>query len=196
MDTRLASLAAAFACLFGFAQASLAATDTTSFNVKIVVTNTCDIHTAAATDVDFGTVNSTATNTDTAGQLNVTCTPLAAYSIALSNGQNAYDRLQELSGQLPKGPSLKSLLEKTIRADWYQKLPDGDTDVKGTRINVLSRQVSAYRKAAKAYLLKENPELREVVFKRQRDAFAAQKRKESSQPSARALLDALMPKAN
>jgi hypothetical protein len=116
--------------------------------------------------------------------------------ITLSDGRNAYDRLQELSGQLPKRPSLKSLLEKTIKADWYQRLPDGDADVTGTRLNALSRQAKAYRKAAKALLLAENPELREVVFKRQRDAYAAQKRKQAEEPSARALLEALTPQAN
>lgn len=67
---------------------AIAGTDSTNFNVKIIITNTCDIHTVAATDVDFGTVASTAVNTDAAGQLNVTCTPLAAYTIALGNGQN------------------------------------------------------------------------------------------------------------
>ena len=86
MNTKLALIATAFAA--AFAGTANAATDTTTFNVKIVVTNTCDIHTTAATDVDFGTVASTATNVDSAGQLNVTCTPLAAYTIGLNNGQN------------------------------------------------------------------------------------------------------------
>jgi outer membrane usher protein len=74
--------------LVGTTSGAFAATDGTSFNVKIIVTNTCDIHTVAATDVDFGSVASTAVNTDATGQLNVTCTPLAAYTIALGNGQN------------------------------------------------------------------------------------------------------------
>jgi len=85
MNTQQAVLAAVLATL---ASGAGAATDSTSFNVKIIITNTCDIHTTAATDVNFGSVASTATNVDAAGQLNVTCTPLAAYTIGLDNGQN------------------------------------------------------------------------------------------------------------
>lgn len=68
-----------------------AATDTTSFNVKINITSVCDIHTVAATDVDFGTVASTATNVDQQGQLTIACTPGTSYTIALNNGQNGAD---------------------------------------------------------------------------------------------------------
>ena len=114
--------------------------------------------------------------------------------ITLKSGQNAYDRLQELSGQLPTGPSLKQRLAEIIRADWYQELPDGDHDVTGTRLNVLVRQVSKYRKAAKATLLAENPELQELVYQRQKDAFVArQKAKAEREPGARELLEALRP---
>jgi outer membrane usher protein len=125
MNTRHASLAAAFACLFGFAQVSMAATDTTNFNVKIVVTNTCDIHTTAATDVDFGTVNSTATNTDAAGQLNVTCTPLATYSIALSNGQN---------GSSVSTRKMKDSGSNVIPYQLYRAAARGPGDVWGSTI--------------------------------------------------------------
>jgi spore coat protein U-like protein len=80
--------AAAVIVAFGLFDSANAATDTTTFNVKVIITSTCDIHTTTATDVNFGTVASTATNVDAAGQLNVICTPLAAYSIGLNNGQN------------------------------------------------------------------------------------------------------------
>lgn len=115
--------------------------------------------------------------------------------ITLKSGQNAYDRLQELSGQLPTGPSLKQRLAEIIRADWYQELPDGDSDVTGTRLNVLVRQVRKYREAAKAILLSENPELQELVYQRQKDAFVArQKTKAEREPGARELLEALSPR--
>lgn len=115
--------------------------------------------------------------------------------ITLKSGQNAYDRLQELSGQLPSGPSLKQRLAEIIRADWYQELPDGDSGVKGTRLNVLSRQAGKYREAAKATLLAENPELQELVYQRQKDAFLArQKTKAEREPGARELLEALSPR--
>ena len=64
------------------------AADTTTFNVKIIILKACDVAAAAATDVDFGSVASTAVNTDNAGALNVRCTPLTPYNIALNNGQN------------------------------------------------------------------------------------------------------------
>lgn len=64
------------------------AADTTTFNVRIVILKACDVAAAAATDVDFGSVASTAVNTDNAGALSVRCTPLTPYNIALDNGQN------------------------------------------------------------------------------------------------------------
>ena len=70
---------------------AFAATDTTQFNVTITITSTCDIHTVAATDVNFGTVASTATNVDQQGRLTVNCTPGTAYTIGLDNGQNGTD---------------------------------------------------------------------------------------------------------
>ncbi|WP_250479899.1 MULTISPECIES: spore coat U domain-containing protein [unclassified Caballeronia] len=79
-----------------------AATDTTSFGVKITITSTCDIHSTPATDVDFGTVSSTATNVDQAGTLNIKCTKGTTYKIALDNGQNAdtggQRRMKQVSG--------------------------------------------------------------------------------------------------
>ncbi|MBA8882770.1 Csu type fimbrial protein [Dokdonella fugitiva] len=74
-----------------FAGSAFAATDSTTFNVKLTITSTCDIHTTAATDVNFGTVSSTAVNVDADGALNINCTPQTAYTIALDNGQNGAD---------------------------------------------------------------------------------------------------------
>ena len=70
---------------------AFAATDTTQFNVTITITSVCDIHTVAATNVNFGSVASTATNVDQQGQLTVNCTPGTAYTIGLDNGQNGTD---------------------------------------------------------------------------------------------------------
>ena len=74
--------------LFVAGATSAVAADTTTFNVKITILKACDVNAAAATDVDFGSVASTAVNTDNAGALNVRCTPLTPYNIALNNGQN------------------------------------------------------------------------------------------------------------
>lgn len=68
-----------------------AATATNTFNVRITITAACNITTTAPTDVNFGTQPSTATNVDNQGALNVNCTPLAPYTIALDNGQNGTD---------------------------------------------------------------------------------------------------------
>lgn len=78
------------ACGIGVA-ASANAADTTTFDVTITITATCDIEAAAATDVDFGTVASSAVNIDSSGSLTVNCTPGTAYNIALGNGQNGSD---------------------------------------------------------------------------------------------------------
>ncbi|MES2282994.1 MAG: spore coat U domain-containing protein [Pseudomonadota bacterium] len=76
------------ACLAAFGAAS-AATDTANMTVKITVTATCDIHTVAPTDVDFGSVASTATNVAaTGGVLTVKCTTGTPYTIGLDNGLN------------------------------------------------------------------------------------------------------------
>jgi spore coat protein U-like protein len=68
-----------------------AATATTTFAVRIIITAACDISTTAPTDVNFGTQPSTATNIDNQGALNVNCTPSAAYTISLDNGLNGTD---------------------------------------------------------------------------------------------------------
>lgn len=67
---------------------SAQAAETTNFDVTITITATCDIEAAAATDVNFGSVTSLATNVDNNGSLTVNCTPGTAYNIALNNGQN------------------------------------------------------------------------------------------------------------
>jgi hypothetical protein len=117
-----------------------------------------------------------------------------------NEGRNAYDRLQEISAQLPPygpfgRPSLKEILTKIIKSTSYRDLPDGDSDVQGTRLFVLARQVQGYREAAKRALLRENKELQPLVKSRQRDARGAilenRKKRGEGQPGARELLDAL-----
>lgn len=80
--------------LLSLALASLAApalaADTTTFNVKIIITKACTITAAAATDVDFGTAVSTATTPSNAqGTITAQCSALTPYTIALNAGANA-----------------------------------------------------------------------------------------------------------
>lgn len=74
--------------LFIAGATSAFAADNINFNVKITILKACDVAAAAATDVDFGSVASTAVNIDNAGALAVRCTPLTPYNISLSSGQN------------------------------------------------------------------------------------------------------------
>lgn len=67
---------------------ALAATGTNTFNVLLTITSACNITTTAPTNVNFGTQPSTATNVLNQGALNVNCTPLAPFTIALDNGLN------------------------------------------------------------------------------------------------------------
>lgn len=85
---RILATAVLATSLVASAPAVLAA-DTTTFNVRISITKACTITAAAATDVDFGTVSSTATgNTDAAGSVTAQCTALTPYTIALNAGVN------------------------------------------------------------------------------------------------------------
>ncbi|EKS6646005.1 spore coat protein U domain-containing protein [Enterobacter hormaechei] len=65
-----------------------AATDSTSFQVKLTVTSTCDIHSVAATDVDFASHVSTDTDMTAQGGLTVNCTNGTPYNIGLDKGGN------------------------------------------------------------------------------------------------------------
>lgn len=67
------------------------ATDTTTFQVKLVITEACDIHTTAATDVDFGsrTRAAGAVSVTATGTLTVNCSANTPYSVGLNGGNNA-----------------------------------------------------------------------------------------------------------
>lgn len=68
---------------------AVAHADSTTMNVKIVITAACNISSTNATDVDFGSVASTMTDVlGTAGSLTANCTKNTPYRIALDNGAN------------------------------------------------------------------------------------------------------------
>ena len=66
-----------------------AADSTTDFQVRVTITSTCNAGAVTATDVDFGSVSSSATDVTATGQLQVLCTSGTAYTVALDNGDNA-----------------------------------------------------------------------------------------------------------
>ncbi len=117
--------------------------------------------------------------------------------LSLTDGKNAYQRLQELSGHIPGQPSLKAVLAKIIKTKEYQSLVDGDPEIKGTRLNALGRAVEGYRESAKMVFLQQNPELHSLIGKRQREVRGAvltnQQSKGQPGAAASAILQALTP---
>lgn len=84
---KLALLAAAAGAMMG---AHAAGSDSTTFQVKITITETCTISTTAPTDVDFGSNVRSATVAQATGVLNVNCSNGTPYKIGLGSG-NYYD---------------------------------------------------------------------------------------------------------
>lgn len=81
----------AIALLGAAAAQSQSPTDTTTFKVKLTITESCDIHTSAPTDVNFGSIARTTVSTSHGGtgQLNVTCSLGTQYTIGLDGGVNS-----------------------------------------------------------------------------------------------------------
>lgn len=77
---------AAFAAMGG----AHAATATTTFKAKIVITESCSFTATPAVDVDFGTQAraTTAVTVDNAGSVTVNCTPGTSYTLGLNGGLN------------------------------------------------------------------------------------------------------------
>ncbi len=81
------SLIAAALVAAGFAGSAHAATDTTQFNVRITITESCDIQTVSATDVDFlAQARSIGAPVDRQGSLTVNCSTGTPYTIGLGTG--------------------------------------------------------------------------------------------------------------
>lgn len=86
--TRTSLLAAALFASASLVSVAHAQEASTTFDVLITIESTCSIDTPAATDVDFGAVESTATDVEAEGTLSVNCTPDTSYDIALDGGLN------------------------------------------------------------------------------------------------------------
>ncbi|KAF1708551.1 hypothetical protein CSC70_12970 [Pseudoxanthomonas kalamensis DSM 18571] len=90
MNVFKTSLIATALIAAGVAGSAHAATDTATFQVQIVITESCDISTVAPTDIDFGThTRSTGAPADATGTITVNCSNGTPYQIGLDNGQNA-----------------------------------------------------------------------------------------------------------
>jgi len=82
-------------------------------------------------------------------------------NIRSRSGQSAYDRLQEITGQVKiGGQSLHSSLKKLMSSPSYKRMSDQSfEDFDSPRVQEIKRVVSRYRKQAQAQLLREFPEL-------------------------------------
>lgn len=82
-----------------------------------------------------------------------------------SKGQTAYDRWQELTGDVVvKGRKLRPALERLIRSKRYQELPHeglASMDVTSPRVVMIRSLVNRYRRAAQVQMLNEFPELQQ-----------------------------------
>jgi hypothetical protein len=96
--------------------------------------------------------------------------------ITMSNGKNAYEEYQRLSGKpTPRAMSLKDRVVKFIQTERYLNAPDGAADTRGTKLWLLHSITSKYRKAA-SNRIKADPVVREALMKetvRVRDAYKA-----------------------
>ena len=83
-----------------------------------------------------------------------------------SEGQTAYDRVQELSGTIKLGPQKRTLrqsLRTLIESDDYQNLPDVTEKNSGPahpRTKLIARIINFYRAEAKREMFNEFPELK------------------------------------
>lgn len=71
------------------AQAVPNGTDTAQFQVKIAITNSCDVHTVAPTDMDFGSSGALTAVLTQQSSLTVNCNNALPYTIGLDAGANA-----------------------------------------------------------------------------------------------------------
>lgn len=92
--------------------------------------------------------------------------------------QQAYDRFLELVGTSTiRGKTLRQRLEAMFKSKEYAALPDIDlkdeTGSDSPRVAAIRRMIRAYRGVAKAQMLRENPELRQLEIQAIQKARAA-----------------------
>ncbi|WP_411832561.1 spore coat U domain-containing protein [Pseudoxanthomonas mexicana] len=103
-------IATALMAAAGIAGSAHAATATTTFQVRMIITESCDISTVTATDVDFGTrIRGATTPIDSQGQLVVNCSNGTPYNIGLSNGANPSSATVSASNRRMTGPGSATL---------------------------------------------------------------------------------------
>lgn len=85
-------------------------------------------------------------------------------SITNKDGVNAYDRFQELHGQVKSnGKTMKDAMDEIASGESYQRLPmpTGVNDFENPRVRTTTKVIGAYRRAALGQLMKEFPQIME-----------------------------------
>lgn len=83
-----------------------------------------------------------------------------------ANGQDAYDRYQELHGQVVLGGrTMPQALEHLITSERYQRMPYPETegDSLNPRVREIQSVIARYREAASTKMMKEYPEIRRTI---------------------------------
>lgn len=97
-------LAAAVFAIAGFSTAAIAATATSSFQVKLTIQSACAVTAGAGSLIDFSTQPSTATNLAGTSNISVTCSNSTPYNVGLlptSTGGTANGTGNLVSGTTP-----------------------------------------------------------------------------------------------
>jgi hypothetical protein len=93
--------------------------------------------------------------------------------IKLKNGQNAYERYEELSRQPVEGMKpLKDLVADLMHKAVYQNAQEGGAGTKGTKMYMVAGVMARYRNAA-AKVIKSDPNVRAAMIKKQMDVIGA-----------------------
>lgn len=135
----LPTLVAITISLAGHPAMTMAAQATTELQVRVTVASTCEVSLLGASDLDFGTVSSTATQVAATAQLQVRCTNGTPYSVALDLGDNASGgtrRMANGSNYLPYG------LYRT--ADTSQPWTDQPAEIHSGTGSGANQQISVY----------------------------------------------------
>ncbi len=84
--------------------------------------------------------------------------------LTMSTGENAYEKLQQLSGKPSENtPSLRSVVSTLMQSEGYQRAPDGDVSTPGTKLWLLHISQAKYHKAAMD-ILKTDPKVQEAFL--------------------------------
>jgi hypothetical protein len=85
----------------------------------------------------------------------------------MPNGQDAYDRLLELTGTIQiNGATLSQALNRLVASREYKAMtdPEGRGDGDNGKVKAISRVLGMYRRQARTALYKEDPELRAAIL--------------------------------